>query len=128
MKVKSIITVLVAAPFLLSLASLSLAAGDERKWELIGKVAKIEGNKVTIQDDMGKETTVEVKDVKDTKVGGKVKIEGGVIENVTGEPGMSKKRKLSKDLTEVNDYGYIKKGRCKNEWSSGQKDFSSHLA
>jgi hypothetical protein len=45
------------------------------------------------QDDMGKETTVEVKDVKDTKVGGKVKTEGGVIKNVTGELGMSKKPK-----------------------------------
>ncbi len=46
---------------------------------------------VTIQDDMGKETTVDVQDVKDTKVGDKVKIEDGVIKNPTDEPGAAEK-------------------------------------
>jgi type 1 fimbria pilin len=93
MKMKSIITVLVAAAFLLSLAGLSLAAGAE-KMGVNGTVTKIEGNTVTVQDDMGKETTVDVKDVKDTKVGDKVKIEDGVIKNSTDEkPGASEKPK-----------------------------------
>ncbi len=92
MKIKSLITVLVAAVFLLGLASLSLAAGDE-KMGVSGTVTKIEGNKVTVKDDMGKETTVEVKDVKDTKVGDKVKIEDGVITSSTEESGTSEKPK-----------------------------------
>ena len=92
MKMKSIITVLVAATFLLSLASLSLAAGAE-KMGAKGTVTKIEGNKVTVQNDMGKETTVDVKDVKDTKVGDKVKIEDGVIKKSTDEPETSGKPK-----------------------------------
>jgi ribosomal protein S1 len=92
MKMKSIITVLVAATFLLSLASLSLAAGAE-KMGVKGTVTKIEGNKVTVQNDMGKETTVDVKDVKDTKVGDKVKIEDGVIKKSTDEPETSGKPK-----------------------------------
>ncbi len=92
MKTKSIITALVAAAFLLGSASLSLAAGDE-KMAVSGTVTKIEGNKVTVKDDMGKETTVEVKDIKGTKVGDKVKIEDGVIENVAAEPGTSEKPK-----------------------------------
>jgi hypothetical protein len=90
MKMKSIITVLVAAAFLLSLAGLSLASGTE-KMGVHGTVTKIEGNKVTLQDDMGKEMTVEVKDVKDTKVGDKVKIEDGVIKSPTDEPGAAEK-------------------------------------
>ncbi len=87
MKMKSIITVLMAAALFLSSAGLSLAAG----MGVVGTVTKIEGNKVTVQDDMGKETTVDVKDVKDTKVGDKVKIEDGVITNPADEPGTSEK-------------------------------------
>jgi outer membrane lipoprotein SlyB len=92
MKMKSIILVLVAAAFLLSLAGLSLAAGAE-KMGVNGTVTKIEGTKVTVQDDMGKEMTVDVKDVdvKDTKVGDKVKIEDGVIKNPTDEPAATEK-------------------------------------
>ncbi len=93
MKMKSMVTALVAASFLLSLVSPSLATGYENMG-VSGKVTKIEGNKVTVQDDIGKETTVEVKDVKDTKVGNKVKIENGVIENLTSEPGMYENPKL----------------------------------
>ncbi len=92
MKMKSIITVLVAAAFLLSLASFSLAAGAE-KTRVNGTVTKIEGNMVTVQDDMGKETTVEVNEVKDTKVGDKVRIEDGVIKNPTDKAGTSEKPK-----------------------------------
>ncbi len=89
MKMKSVVTALVAAAFLLSLVSPSLAAGE--KMGVSGKVTKIEGNNVTVQDDTGKETTVEVKDAKGAKVGDKVKIENGVIEN---EPGMYENPKL----------------------------------
>ncbi len=92
MKMKSIITVLVAAAFLLSLANFSLAAGAEKKG-VNGTVTRIEGNKVTVQDDMGKGTTVDVKDVKDTKVGDKVMIEDGVIKNPTDETGTAEKPK-----------------------------------
>ena len=90
MKMKSIITVLVTAAFLLSLAGLSLAAGAD-KMGVKGTVIKIEGTKVTVQDDMGKETAVDVKDVKNTKVGDDVKIEDGVIKNPTDEPGTAEK-------------------------------------
>ncbi len=90
MKMKSVVTALVAAAFLLSLVSPSLAAGNE-KMGVSGKVTKIEGNKVTVQDDTGKETTVEVKDAKGARVGDKVKIENGVIEK---EPGMYENPKL----------------------------------
>jgi small-conductance mechanosensitive channel len=92
MKMKSIITVLMAAIFLLSLASFSLAAGAE-KMGVKGTITKIEGNKVTVQNDMGKETTVDVKDVKDTMVGDKVKIENGVIKKSADEPETSGKPK-----------------------------------
>jgi len=92
MKMKSIITVLVAAAFLLSLASLSLAAGAE-KMGVSGTVTKIEGNMVTVRDDMGMETPVDVKDVKDTKIGDKVKIEDGVIKKSTDVSGTSENPK-----------------------------------
>jgi ribosomal protein S1 len=92
MKMRSIITVLVAAAFILSLASLSLAAGAE-KMGVNGTVTKIEGNNVTVRDNMGMETTVNIKDVKDTKVGDKVKIEDGVITKSTDESGTSEKPK-----------------------------------
>jgi preprotein translocase subunit YajC len=39
-----------------------------KKMEVIGKVTKIEENEMTVKDDMGTETTVEVKNVKGTKV------------------------------------------------------------
>ena len=60
---------------------------------LKGKVTKIEDNKVkvTVKDDMGKETTIDVKDVKDTKVGDKVQIKDGIIEKLTEKPGKSEK-------------------------------------
>jgi hydrogenase maturation factor len=90
MKTKSVIAVLVAALFLLSLAGLSFASGA-KEMGVIGQVTKIEDNKVTVKDDMGKETTIDVKDVKDTKVGDKVMIKDGIIEKLTEKPVKSEK-------------------------------------
>ena len=90
MKTKSVIAVLVAAVFLLSIASLSFASGA-KEMGVTGKVTKIEDNKVTVKDVMGKETTVDVKDVKDTKVGDKVMIKDGIIEKLTEKPVKSEK-------------------------------------
>jgi preprotein translocase subunit YajC len=58
---------------------------------VIGQVTKIEDNKVTVKDDMGKETTVDVKDAKDTKVWDMDKIIDGIIEKLTKKPGKSEK-------------------------------------
>jgi hypothetical protein len=90
MKTKSVIAVLVAVVFLLSYASLSFASGTE-DMGVKGQVTKIENNKVTVKDDMGKETTVGVKDVKDTRVGDKVKIKDGAIEKLSEKPGKTEK-------------------------------------
>jgi hypothetical protein len=54
-------------------------------------VNEIEDNKITVKDDMGKETTVDVKDVKDTKVGDMDKIIDGIIDKLTEKPGKSEK-------------------------------------
>jgi hypothetical protein len=94
-RMKSIIAVLVAVVFLLSLASLSFAKGDE-KMALKGEVTKIDGNKVTVKDSAGKETTVEAKEVKDIKVGDKVKIKEGVIKKITEEKKKSESEKSEK--------------------------------
>jgi preprotein translocase subunit YajC len=56
-----------------------------------GKVTKIEDDEVTVKDDMGKETTVDVEDVKDTKVGDKVMIKDGIMEKLTEKPVKSEK-------------------------------------
>jgi hypothetical protein len=74
MKAKSIIALVVAIIFTFGIATMGLAAGEVK-----GTVTKIEGNKVTVKDDKGKETTVEVKEVKDIKVGDKVTIKDGVV-------------------------------------------------
>jgi ribosomal protein S1 len=88
MKMKSVIAVLVATVFLLSLVSLGFARGE---MGVKGTVTKIEGNKVTVEVDAGKEMTVDVKDVKDIKVGDKVKIKDGVVEKMTEKPEKSEK-------------------------------------
>ena len=54
-------------------------------------INEIEDNKITVTDDMGKETIVDVKDVKDTKVGDMDKIIDGIIEKLTEKPGKSEK-------------------------------------
>jgi len=43
-----------------------------------------------VKDDMGKETTVDVKDVKDTKVGDMDKIIDRIIDKLTEKPGKSR--------------------------------------
>ena len=90
MRTKSVIAVLVAAVFLLSLAGLSFASGA-KEMGVTGKVTKIEDDEVTVKDDMGKETTVDVEDAKDTKVGDKVMIKDGIIEKLTEKPVKSEK-------------------------------------
>ncbi|MCX8029950.1 MAG: hypothetical protein N3A59_00025 [Thermodesulfovibrionales bacterium] len=74
MKIKSIIALMVAIIFTMGLVSMAFAAAEVK-----GTVSKVEGNKVTVKDDKGKETTVEVKDAKDVKVGDKVTIKDGVV-------------------------------------------------
>jgi len=73
MKARAIIAMLVAIVFTLGVVGLSFAA------EVKGTVTKVEGNKVTLNDDAGKETTVDVKDAKGVKVGDKVTIKDGAI-------------------------------------------------
>jgi hypothetical protein len=48
-------------------------------------------SKITVKDDIGKKTTVDVKDVKDTTVGDMGKIIDGIIEELTEKPGKSEK-------------------------------------
>jgi len=76
MKVKSIIALVIAIIFTFGVATMGFAAAAG---EVKGTVTKIDGKKVTVKDDKGKETTVEAKDVKDVKVGDKVTIKGGVV-------------------------------------------------
>ncbi len=75
MKIKSIIALAIAIIFTFGVATMGLAAAAEVK----GAITKIYGKKVTVKDDKGKETTVEVKEVKDIKVGDKVTIKDGVV-------------------------------------------------
>jgi outer membrane lipoprotein SlyB len=93
MKMKSILAVLAAAVFLLSFSVLSFAAGAEKsdKMGVKGTVTKIEGNEVTVKDDMGKETAVDGKDLTDIKVGEKVIIQEGIIKKLTEKPEKSEK-------------------------------------
>ena len=73
MKAKAIIAMFVAIVFTLGVVGLSFAA------EIKGTVTNIDGNKVTVKDSAGKETTVDVKDAKGAKVGDKVTIKDGAI-------------------------------------------------
>jgi hypothetical protein len=93
MKMKSILAVLIAAIFFLSFSGLSFAAGAEKagKKEVKGTVTKIEGNKITVKDEMGKETAADGKDLMDVKVGEKVIIEEGIIKKLTQKPERSEK-------------------------------------
>jgi hypothetical protein len=95
MKMKSNLSVLVAAIFLMSFSNPSFASGAEKveKTGVKGMVTKIEGNKVTVKDDMGKETAVDGKDLKDIKVGEKVIIQEGIIKKMTEKPERSENPK-----------------------------------
>lgn len=74
MRFKSIIALVIAVIFTLGVATMGFAAGEVK-----GTITKIDGKKVTIKDDKGKETTVQVKEVKDVKVGDKVTVKDGVV-------------------------------------------------
>ncbi len=74
---KKLIVLLMAMVFTLGVVGLSFSAQDIK-----GTVSKIEGDKVTIKDDMGKEQTVKVKDLgslKEIKVGDKVMVKDGKV-------------------------------------------------
>jgi pyruvate kinase len=78
MVTKKLIVLLVAMAFALGVVGVSLSAAQEIK----GTVAKIEGDKVTIQDAAGKQTTVSVNDprtLQDLKVGDRVSIKDGKL-------------------------------------------------
>lgn len=72
-------------------AAVTLAvSGPAVSAEVKGTVAKIEGKTVTVKDDRGKETPVQVKDTAGIKVGDKVEIKDGVV---TGQPTAPPKRR-----------------------------------
>lgn len=73
---KKAFVVFMALALAIGVASLGLAQ------DVKGTVTKIEAKKVTVKDDKGKETTVEVKDTKGAKVGDTVEITGGVVKIV----------------------------------------------
>jgi len=77
MKTKKLIILLMAAIFTLGVAGLSFSAE-----EIKGVVSKIEGDKLTILDDKGKQTTSRVGDpmiLKDLKVGDRVLVKDGKV-------------------------------------------------
>ncbi len=85
MKTKRMMMLLMVAVFTLGVMGLALAA------DVKGTVAKIEGNQLTIQDDMGKQMTFQVPDpkaIQDLKVGDRVVVaQVGNTVKVTKEGG-----------------------------------------
>jgi outer membrane lipoprotein SlyB len=77
MMIKRLIVLLMVTAFTLGVAGMSFSAQ-----EIKGIVAKIEGNQLTIQDDMGKQIKVQVKDqesLKEIKVGDRVLVKDGKV-------------------------------------------------
>ena len=77
MNTKRLIVLLMAMVFTLGVVGLSFSAQ-----EIKGTVSKIEGNKLSILDETGKEKTVNVKDkesLKEIKVGDKVLLKDGKV-------------------------------------------------
>ncbi|HET6515428.1 MAG TPA: hypothetical protein VFG09_09745 [Thermodesulfovibrionales bacterium] len=72
MMTKKIIALLVAVIFTLGVVGLAFAAEP-----VMGKITKIDGNKLTIKT-KDKEVTVDVKSAKDLKVGDEVTVKDGV--------------------------------------------------
>jgi len=79
---RSLIVLLMAMVFTLGVVGLSFSA-QEMTQEVMGTVSKIDGNKLTILDDiMGKEKTVKVKDLeslKEIRVGDRVLVKEGKV-------------------------------------------------
>jgi pyruvate kinase len=77
MRTKKLIVLLMVAAFTLGVVGLSFSAQ-----EIKGTVSKIEGDRLTIEDDMGKQTTTRVGDpmiLKDLKVGDRVLVKDGKV-------------------------------------------------
>lgn len=77
MTIKKLIVLLMATVFTLGFVGLSFSAQ-----EIKGTVSKIEGDKLTLEDDMGKQVTISVKDpmiLKDLKVGDRVSVKDGKV-------------------------------------------------
>ncbi len=77
MMIKKFIILLMAAVFTLGVVGLSFSAQ-----EIKGTVKKIDGDKLAILDDMGKEKTVKIKDLeslKEIKVGDRVLVKDGKV-------------------------------------------------
>ena len=74
---KRLLILLVAIVFTLSVAGISFSAQEAK-----GIVTKIEGSKLTIMDDVGKEKIVKVKDqesLKEITLGDRVSIKDGML-------------------------------------------------
>ncbi|HSB51490.1 MAG TPA: hypothetical protein VLD40_02420 [Dissulfurispiraceae bacterium] len=82
---KKILALVVALIFALGIAAVSFAG------EMMGTVMKVDGAKMTIKDDKGKETMVEDKMAKDIKVGDKVMVKDGKVTKAAEKP---KKKKI----------------------------------
>jgi hypothetical protein len=84
---KKVLVLLVALVFALGVVGLSFAA------DVKGTVAKIDGKKITVKDEKGKEHTVEVKDTAGAKVGDKVEIKDGKVMKEAAAAAPAKKKK-----------------------------------
>ena len=77
MMIKRLVVLLMIAVFTLGVVGLTFSAQ-----EIKGTVSKIEGDKLTILDDKGKQTTISVGDpmiLKDLKVGDRVLVKDGKV-------------------------------------------------
>jgi outer membrane lipoprotein SlyB len=77
MMIRKSIVLLMVAIFTLGVVGLSFSAQEVK-----GTVSKIEGNKLTLLDDTGKQITVQVKDresLKEVKVGDRVSVKDGKV-------------------------------------------------
>ena len=81
MKTKSIVALLVVIVFTVGTIGLAFAAPAEKAAdEIRGAIVKIDGNKITVRDAKGKETTVEVKKLPEgLKIGDRVIVKDGEV-------------------------------------------------
>ncbi len=87
MKMKSIITLLVAMVFTLGMVSFTFAADVK---EAKGTVTKVAGMTLTIKDAAGKEVTAKVSNAKDVKVGDMVTVKDGKAAKAAAAPAKKK--------------------------------------